>query len=54
MTLLNRNDELTMIEDNMIELLDFGFVKFETVENILCFILLAFNIGLEFMDKIEE
>ena len=38
----------------MIELLDFGFVMFDTVENKLCFILLAFNIGLEFMDKIEE
>jgi hypothetical protein len=38
----------------MIEFLDFGFVKIDAVENILCFILFTFNISLEFVNKIEE
>jgi hypothetical protein len=53
-TLLYRNDEFTMIKNNLIKLLNFGFVKIKTVENIHSLFLFAVKIFFKFLNKVEK
>lgn len=52
--LLDRNNELAVIKNDMIKLLNFGFVEIDTIEHILSLFFFTVDIRFKLWSKIQE